>query len=1227
MDEDDCDEEIPVENVCYNHNSNSFIYKCVLSSRSNGDSHLRLWFDTMASHSITSDKRLYGDKGPNMRVNIWIKGWNDENKSTLVTSAGMTVFGMMLYYPDACGTIISSYEAKASCYLKFTDNDIRVAVSPHADPSITIIFSQDDDERVLEGRIDADTYRVLCSRNQGRIWSATSEYAIDPGTKLGSEGFKRCMHALYGHKLTCHTCSSYLAKTASMGILSNIPFNATDCHNIDRVCDGQCPFCAIGKSKYMTTREPGRQTEERPAKREPDADRTYASDPEANEEHICIDHMFIDGKPILVCVGVNRNYVHIVPMEHGRREKWVAKALNLIMDDYARNGMTVPVMSHSKRKDTETAHLDDLEHRINEPRVPVTKIRSDNEATFITCAMIAFKTQGKTVNYNNVVAGEHVSLVERTIQTIKERVMSVRVSLKFKVEGKILSWLIGHVAMWMNALYSKRAPQSAWKALVGTQLSYRDLARTTFGEVVVAHQPKMVTQDEPKGELGISLGANPRQPGAIFFYSMITKRIKSRIRFKTKIGLSAVETLGKNKYYVAGENINLSYTQYLMQKSVEEVQDYFDSKITIADKEGTGTTEPIGACFINPADQPIITDNPGIPQSEQDKTRDEDPEAQLIGMTVAIHLADAVIMSARSNVTSTNTSWKKAMAREGFPGVNAMNSVWKELRQIVIEYDVCSPIDKERMVKNCHLSHALYDLTKDKARLVIGKKIYDMIVDYGINTSSPTVNGKIVNLMLSIAIQQNLDFEVWDVKGAFLKSPLETEGVFVRIDATVTREIIDMLEHECMKDPQNIKLKEKFEKWKWNVRKDGTMMVEVNKGWYGLSAASALWYKEISKTLIETAGYTQSTYDRCVFIKKLAKGLAYVLLHVDDLGVMIPPRDAEWTRLKNILETQYEKLSVKKGDRVKYIGLELFRNRQKNRFEITMTDYMQRLCEIHGVHYDKCKEINPADALFFSNEDYEGDDNIDITDETEILLYRSLVMSMQYGNLVVPAVKYHVIHLATRQAHPRKGDYQKALRVLRYMCTMKDKALHIYGLGNTPDIYIYTDAAYNVYKDSISHSGLTVFIGEAGGAMHCHSNKQKSVTRSSTEAEIVAACEAMDIAQFYKNFMIDLGFTNVRVIHYQDNMSCISLVESGCYAYDKKARHVVLKINFMTEYFEDPENNACMVWCPTHWMIADLMTKDIHGAQFKALESVILGYEDIDLGPYEKKVVTAPVSE
>ena len=69
-------------------------------------------------------------------------------------------------------------------------------------------------------------------------------------------------------------------------------------------------------------------------------------------------------------------------------------------------------------------------------------------------------------------------------------------------------------------------------------------------------------------------------------------------------------------------------------------------------------------------------------------------------------------------------------------------------------------MDKALRIKNCHLSHALYDEDKDKARLVIGKKIYDLIVDYGIDTSSPTINGKLVNLLLAVCIHHGLDLQV-----------------------------------------------------------------------------------------------------------------------------------------------------------------------------------------------------------------------------------------------------------------------------------------------------------------------------------------------------------------------------------------------------------------------------------------------------------------------------------
>ena len=140
------------------------------------------------------------------------------------------------------------------------------------------------------------------------------------------------------------------------------------------------------------------------------------------------------------------------------------------------------------------------------------------------------------------------------------------------------------------------------------------------------------------------------------------------------------------------------------------------------------------------------------------------------------------------------------------------------------------------------------------------------------------------------------------------------------------------------------------------------------------------------------------------------------------------------------------------------------------------------------------------------------------------------------------------------------------------------------------------------------------------GSWETHSNKQKCVTRSSSEAEIVSAVDGMVIAQFYRYILGEFGY-KTNVIHYEDNMSSMSRIASGFYAYDKKDRHIVTKINYMHEYFEKKDNNARMIWCPTHLMRGDNMTKDLHGSLFHNMEKITMGYFDIEMSIHEKKKI------
>jgi hypothetical protein len=57
------------------------------------------------------------------------------------------------------------------------------------------------------------------------------------------------------------------------------------------------------------------------------------------------------------------------------------------------------------------------------------------------------------------------------------------------------------------------------------------------------------------------------------------------------------------------------------------------------------------------------------------------------------------------------------------------------------------------------------------------------------------------------------------------------------------------------------------------------------------------------------------------------------------------------------------------------------------------------------------------------------------------------------------------------------------------------------------------------------------------------------MTRSSTDAEIVAAEAGLFIGNYYRDVLDELGVETV-VVQLQDNLSCIRLVETGMRAYD-----------------------------------------------------------------------------
>ena len=120
----------------------------------------------------------------------------------------------------------------------------------------------------------------------------------------------------------------------------------------------------------------------------------------------------------------------------------------------------------------------------------------------------------------------------------------------------------------------------------------------------------------------------------------------------------------------------------------------------------------------------------------------------------------------------------------------------------------------------------------------------------------------------------------------------------------------------------------------------------------------------------------------------------------------------------------------------------------------------------------------------------------------------------------------------------------KLKRLIKYIADTKDRGVVLRPGAMGICVRVFIDAAYGVHPDGKSHTGSCVVIGDVG-AVHCKSSKQSIVTKSSTEAELIALSDSANQGLYIRNFLISQGYKMEPVTIYQDNTSCMALVDRG----------------------------------------------------------------------------------
>ena len=214
--------------------------------------------------------------------------------------------------------------------------------------------------------------------------------------------------------------------------------------------------------------------------------------------------------------------------------------------------------------------------------------------------------------------------------------------------------------------------------------------------------------------------------------------------------------------------------------------------------------------------------------------------------------------------------------------------------------------------------------------------------------------------------------------------------------------------------------------------------------------------------------------------------------------------------------------------------------------------------------------------------------------------YRKLVGSLQYLAFTRPDVSFAVNRLAQFMHSPSEIHWQALKRVLRYL-----KGTIHHGLflkrGSSLDLKAFSDSDWGgILNGGRSTTAYIIYLGS--NIISWKSACQKSVSRSSTEAEYKALANAAAEVSWVQNLLTDLGVKqSLPPTLFCDNTGATYLCANP--VYHSRMKHVALDYHFVHEQVSD--GSLKVLHINSHDQLADALTKPLSRSPFLRLRSNI----------------------
>ena len=486
--------------------------------------------------------------------------------------------------------------------------------------------------------------------------------------------------------------------------------------------------------------------------------------------------------------------------------------------------------------------------------------------------------------------------------------------------------------------------------------------------------------------------------------------------------------------------------------------------------------------------------------------------------------------------------WRKAMAKE-FDAL-LRNGTWSLV-----------PPTRNQNVVDCKWLFRIKrnpdgSIHRYKARLVAKGFTQTPGTDFH-ETFAPVIRPQTVKVILTLALRHSWSMHQLDINNAFLQGKL-TETVYM---------------HQPPGFQHNL---------------HPHYVCQLHKAIYGLRQAPRAWHEAL-KSFVTTCGFSPSRSDPSLFIYSHGDTRAYFLVYVDDL--LVTGNNDKF--LQSFIQALATRFSLKNlGVPHYFLGVELIPN--AGGLFMSQHKFIREILERFDMHGAK-----PAPTPLSSTAKLTLNDGTASADATT---YRQVIGALQYLNMTRPDLSYAINKLSQFMHKPTTTHLQHLKRLLRYLKSTINFGLQLHKPSSF-DLVAYSNVDWGGNADNCtSTSAYLIFLG--GNPISWSSKKQRTVARSSTEAEYraiaTAALEVMWLKNLLSELCIPLSHPSLLLC---DNIGATYLCSNPIL--HSRMKHISLDYHFVREQVQLGKLQVTHV--STKDQLADLLTKPLPHQKFEDL--------------------------